>query len=85
VHEPAAWLTVTIWPATVIVPLRAEPVVFAATVKLAEPSPDIEAPLVIAIQPALLTAVHAQLDPVVTDTLALSPVDVAETLVGETL
>jgi hypothetical protein len=78
-------LTVTVWPATVIVPVRAEPVVFAATVKFADPSPDIEAPLVIVIHATLLTAVHAQLDPVVTDTLALSPVDVAETLVGETV
>jgi hypothetical protein len=28
----AAWLMVTVWPATVSVPVRAAPVVFAATV-----------------------------------------------------
>jgi hypothetical protein len=36
------------------------------------------------IQLAALTAVHAQLDPVVTDTLALRPVDAADTAVGDT-
>ena len=75
----------TVWPATVIVPVRAEPVVFAATVKFDEPSPDIDAPLVIVIHATLLTAVHAQLEPVVTDTLALRPVEAALTESGDTV
>ena len=74
-----------VWPATVIVPVRAAPPVFAATVKFAEPRPDIEAPLVIVIQLTALVAVHAQLDPVVTDTLPLLPVDGAFTDVGDTV
>ena len=43
------------------------------------------APLVIVIQPTLLTAVHAQLDPVITEMLVFAPVDATETVVGETL
>jgi hypothetical protein len=81
----AAWLTVTVWPAIVIVPVRAAPVVLAATVKLLEPRPVMVAPLVIVIQAALLVAVHAQLEPVVTDTLAFVPVDGAFTAVGDTV
>jgi hypothetical protein len=81
----AAWLMVTVRPATVSVPVRAAPVVFAATEKFVDPSPDIEAPLVTVIQLALLTDVHAQLEPVVTAMLALRPVEGAEALVGDTL
>ena len=78
-------MTVTVCPATVIVPEREVPVVLAATVKFEDPSPDIDAPLVIVTQLTLLTAVHAQLDPVVTDTLPLVPVEGALTDVGATL
>ena len=61
-----------------------DPVVgLAATVKSAEPRPVVDAPLVIVIQAALLVAVHAQLEPVVTEMLAFNPVDAAETVVGE--
>jgi hypothetical protein len=49
-----------------------------------DPSPDIP-PLVIVIQGTVLTGVHAQLEPVVTPMLLLSPVDSAETVVGDTL
>lgn len=42
-------------------------------------------PAVIVIHEALLVAVHAQLEPVTTDTLALVPVEGAEALVGETV
>jgi len=80
----ADWLTVTVWPPTVIVPVRELPVVFAATVKLNDPSPDIPG-LVIVIQATVLTGVHAQLEPVVTPMLLLSPADDAETVVGDTL
>ena len=78
-------MTVTVWPATVTVPLREAPVVFAATVKLLDPRPVIDAPLVIVIQLALLTAVHAQLEPVVTAMLPVVPVEGAFTNTGETV
>jgi hypothetical protein len=42
-------------------------------------------PAVIVIQEALLVAVHGQLDPVVTATLLLLPVEGTETFVGDTL
>jgi hypothetical protein len=42
------------------------------------------APLVIVIQPTVLTAVHAQLDPVITVMLPTPPVDGTEMFVGET-
>ena len=44
-----------------------------------------DAPLVIVIQAAMLVAVQAQLDPVVTEMLALFPVGGADTVVGDTL
>ena len=44
-----------------------------------------DAPLVIVIQLTALLAVHAQLEPVVTATLPVLPVDGAETVVGDTL
>jgi hypothetical protein len=42
-------------------------------------------PLVIVIQATVLAGVHAQELPVVTAILLLSPVDGADTLVGDTL
>jgi hypothetical protein len=78
------WLTVTIWPPTIIVPVRGAPVPFAATVKLNDPSPDMP-PLVILTHATVLVGVHEQLDPVTTEILLLSPVDGADTVVGETL
>jgi hypothetical protein len=42
-------------------------------------------PAVIVIQETLLVAVHAQLEPVTTEMLALVPVDGAEALVGVTV
>ena len=62
----AYWVTVKVWPAMVMVPVRAAPV-FAATVKLTDPGPVPLAPAVIVIHDgALLTAVHAHVAPVVT-------------------
>ena len=81
----APWMIVTVRPATVRAPVRDADVGFRATVKPTEPCPDIDAPLVMVIQAALLVAVHAQRDPVVTATLPPVPVDGAETLVGEML
>lgn len=43
------------------------------------------APLVIVIHGVDVVAVHAQLDPVTTEMLALVPVDGAETIVGDTV
>jgi hypothetical protein len=76
---------VTVWPATVRVPVRTAPEELGATEKLVDPIPDIEAPLVIVTHATLLTAVHAQLAPVRTKMPPLRPVDVAETLAGETV
>ena len=42
-------------------------------------------PLVTVIQATELVAVHAQLEPVVTEMVLLSPVDGAETVVGVTV
>jgi hypothetical protein len=80
----ADWVTVTVWPPTVMVPVRELPVPLGATLKLNDPSPDMP-PLVIVIQAAVLVGVHAQLDPVTTEMLLLSPADDADTVVGETL
>jgi hypothetical protein len=85
VHAAPDWLTVIVCPAMLIVPEREMPDVFGATVKFAEPSPDIEPPLVIVIQLTALPAVHAQLDPVVTAMLPLVPVAGAFTADGDTL
>ena len=78
------WVTVTVWPPTVMVPVRALLVLLAATLKLNDPSPDIP-PLVIVIQGTVLTGVHAQELPVITEMLLLSPVDTADTVEGDTL
>jgi hypothetical protein len=80
----ADWVTVTVWPPTVMVPVRGLPVPLTATLKLKDPSPDIP-PLVIVIQGTVLTGVHAQLEPVTTEILLLSPADDADTVVGDTL
>jgi hypothetical protein len=77
-------VTLTTWPPTRIVPVRGLVVALAATVKLNDPSPDMP-PLVIVIQETVLAGVHAQLEPVTTEMLLLSPVDSAETVVGEAL
>jgi hypothetical protein len=50
-----------------------------------EPRPDIDAPLVTVIQLTLLTDVHAQLDPVVTETVPPPPVEPIVAAVGDTL
>jgi hypothetical protein len=84
VQLSAAWVTVTVWPPTVMVPVRALAVPFAATVKLNEPSPDIPG-LVIVIQVTVLVGVHAQFEPVVTPILLLRPVEGADTDMGDTL
>ena len=66
------------------VPERGVPAPFAATVKLNEPSPDMP-PLVTVIHGTVLAGVQAQELPVITEMLLLSPVDGADTVVGDTL
>jgi hypothetical protein len=70
----------------VIVPVREAPVVFAATLKLTQPSPVPLAPAVTVIHASLLDAVQEQLDPVMTETLpAVEPVIGAVELGGDRL
>jgi hypothetical protein len=76
---------VTVLPATVSVPVRAAPVVFAATEYVVDASPVIEAPLVTVIQLTLLTEVHAQLEPVMTETVPPPPVEGIEAVAGDTV
>jgi hypothetical protein len=57
---------VNVWPAIVTVPVRATPVVFAATARTTVPLPVPEPPLVIVIHESFGVAVHAQAAPVVT-------------------
>jgi hypothetical protein len=59
-------LTVTVCPATVNVPVRAAPVVLAATPKVTEPIPDPVAPAVTVIHDVVVLAVQAQDVPDVT-------------------
>jgi hypothetical protein len=68
----AAWLRVTVCPATVTVPLRAAPLL-AATVSATGPLPVPDAPDVTAIQAALDVAFQVQLPAVVTETEAVPP------------
>ena len=64
--SPAAWLTVTVCPATVSVPVRASPV-FSAIVRFTVPLPDWLAGEVSVTNGAFDAAVHAQ--PALADTL----------------
>ena len=83
VAAAAAWVTVNVRPAMVIVPVRAAPV-FAATVKLTDPGPVPVAPAVIVIHDgALLMAVHAHVPPAVTVIAVPAPPAAAiDSLVG---
>ena len=80
----AACVTVNVWPATAMVPVRGPPV-FAATVNATDPLPLPLAPDVTVIQPALLLAVQAQLVPADTAVLPDPPAAAIEALVGLTL
>jgi hypothetical protein len=83
VHSPA-WFTVSVWPPTDKVPVRAGPV-FAATVKATEPLPLPVAPAVIVSHGSLLDAVHEQ--PAGAETVVLAALAVAGTdwIVGLTV
>ena len=77
----AAWDTLTLLPATVIVTLRAPPFVLA-TVTVAGPEP-VRAPATVA-HDCGDADVHAQVDVVVTFTVPVPPVDAKLSEVGET-
>src|ERR1051326_8357616 len=75
VGQPLACVTVKVFPAMVIVPVRRSPLL-AATEKLTVPLPDPLPPLLIVIQLGLLlVAVQAQPVPAVTFTLPLPPLE----------
>jgi len=57
-EQPLACVTVNVWPATVIVPVRCGPVL-AATVNWTVPAPEPLAPAVMVIHESLLAAVQA--------------------------
>jgi len=71
-EQPAACVTVKVWPAMVIVPVLCRPVL-VATEKFATPEPEPLAPAVMVIQASLLAAVHAHPVTVVTFTLPVPP------------
>jgi len=66
----------------VSVPVRASPLL-AATVNATAPFPVPEAPLVTEIQATPDAALHAQVDPAVTETVPLPPLADTDWLVGE--
>jgi len=80
-----ACATVTVWPATVTVPVREAPPLLAATLKLAVPLPVMLLADVRVIQLAFVPAVHAHVLPVVTVKLAGCAVDNRDRLVGATV
>jgi hypothetical protein len=78
-------LTVTVWPATVNVPVRAVPVVLAATLNVTEPMPDPLAPAVTVIQDVVVVAVHEQAVPAMTLTVRLLAIASTAKLSGVTV
>jgi len=80
-----AWITVTVLPATVSVPVRGELEVFAATLNVTVPLPFPLAPEVIVNQEVLLVAAHVQ--PAVVETVELAELAAAAGLkvVGATV
>jgi len=74
---------VTVWPATVSVPVREVVPVFAATLYVTVPLPVPLAPAVTVIQDALLVAVHAQPAVAVTVTVADPPLAAGLADVGD--
>ena len=81
---PAACVTVTVWPATVTVPVREAPLL-SATLNPAVPLPVTLLPDVSVIQLALLAAVHAHVLPVVTVTPTVPAAELRDWLVGDAL
>ena len=78
-------MTVTVWPATVNVPVRAVPVVLAATLNVTEPIPDPLAPAVTVIQGVVVVAVQEQAVPAMTLSVRLLAVPSTVKLSGVTV
>ena len=78
-------MTVTVWPATVNVPVRAAPVVLAATLNVTEPMPDPLAPAVTVIQAVVVVAVQEQAVPAMTLTVRLLAIASTAKLRGVTV
>jgi hypothetical protein len=76
-------VTVNVFPAIVIVPVRVLPVEFAVTEYPTAPFPPPLAPEVTVIQPSLLAAVQLQPEPAVTVTVPVSAPEPCDRLVGE--
>ena len=74
----------TVWPATVSVPIRCEVEGFAVALKVTVPLPDPLAPLLMVSQAALLAAVHVHPLAVVTAVVDDSAAEVSVAEVGET-
>ena len=81
----APWVTVIVWPATMSVPVRVPPEVFAATTNTTDPMPVPLAPDCTVIQLAWLVAVHEHCVPVIIVIVFELCVDPTENVVGETL
>jgi len=82
---PPVCVTVTVWPATVTVPVREAPPLLSATLKPAVPLPVTGIPDASVIQPTLLAAVHAHVLPVVTVTASAPAEELRDWLVGDAL
>jgi hypothetical protein len=82
VQSTPAWVTVTVWPATVNVPVRGDADVFAVTEKVTVPAPLALLPPVTVIHAALLAAVQLQLLSVLTPTVPVPALAVSERLVA---
>ena len=83
-HAAAAWFTVNVWPAIVIVPVRVLVFGLAVALKATVPAPVPLAPLVTVSQDvALLTPVHAHPVGAVTVVDPVPPPATTDWLVGE--
>ena len=78
-------VTVNVCPAIVSVPVRAVPLLLAATWYVTVPSPVPDDPPVIVMKVALLCAVHEQAEPVVTPMDPLPVLDAKLALAGDKL
>src|SRR5439155_1610012 len=83
VHGTPACVTVKVLPATVSVPVRDVPAVFAAMLNVTLPLPVPAAPVATVIHASLLTAVHAHPVGAVTVVLPVPPPATTDWLVGE--
>ena len=79
---PPSWLTDTVWPATISVPVRGPDDVFGSINMVVQPKPVPLAPLEIVIQLAALTAVHEHRVPVTMPMVRVPDVDGAVNEVG---